>query len=105
MCRYCKKTPEHYFDRNGNDIGCDICVEWWDKKDAREWLANGGALVCPVCGKFEPMELYVRYDECVGCTSCVTVEEIEVEPEFDENNWIDWELENRRNCRGTAYEY
>ena len=69
MCEYCNTTREHYL-RNGEDIGCEICVEWFPIK---EWLEDDETAehICPVCGFDFPEAFYVKDDEIVGCTNCI----------------------------------
>ena len=43
----------------------------------------------------------------IGCFECVESYEDDESGyvHFDENEWVDWDLEYRSFCRGTAYEY
>ena len=66
--------------------------------------------VCPHCGAkhseyfcvWQEDENHLWSEVSVGCEDCVDCAEEECHVV---DYWIDWELENRRNCRGTAYEY
>lgn len=69
MCEYCNTTREHYL-RNGEDIGCDICVEWMPVKEVLENNETDTAY-CPHCGAFMPEAYYYKDDEIVGCTNCI----------------------------------